>query len=403
MSTYAAIAAVSSTLQSLLFHKLDAPPTTVAPIPVTVGPPPDDVVDDVQPLVNLFLYRICENGALGNQEQPGRGDRGAYGKPPLSLNLSYLLTAYGTSKQLHAQLEDELISHYLLGSAMRILHDFAIVTPALEDENGDLILDADLRGERERVKVSMQPISLEDLSKVWTALSRPFRASAAYEVTVVQIEPQVRSKHALPVADEGPHGGPHIYAVAGLTPSIESLHAAGRTGAQVRAGEALVLEGEGLLGEATQVDIGGIRGIGQVTSARTDRMTVIVPDDPRLTPGILSLRVSHGVEVGSPAERRPAFASNTVAFALVPRIDAVAVAGTPPVVQITGDRLLATGVECVTLVGGQTVEREQYAPGSSATSISFELPVAELAVGQPARLFVRVNGVQSIDAWTVTP
>jgi hypothetical protein len=403
MSTFAAIGAVSSTLQSLLVDRLDPPPPALVPVPVTVGLPPEDAADEADPLVNLFLYRVCENAALKNQEPPGRGDRGAYGKPPLALNLHYLLTAYGTTKQpTNASLEDEVIAHYLLGSAMRILHDFAIVTPALETNGGGQILDRDLVGARERVKVSLQPISLEDLSKVWTALSRPFRASVAYEVTVVQIEPQVRSPHAQPVGPESPFGGPHIHVVAGLAPTIESLHGAGRAGAQVRAGETLVLEGEGLLGESTRVDIGGIPDAGQITSARTDRMTLIVPDDPRLAAGILSLRVSHGVEFGAPPQRRPTFVSNTVAFALVPRIDSVAVAGASPVVTVTGNRLMADGVENLALVGGKTVESSAYAAGSTATSITFPLPPG-LAAGQPARVFVRVNGVQSIDAVTVTP
>jgi hypothetical protein len=400
MSSYEAVGAVSNTLKQLLIDKLDVPSGVVGPIPVTVGPPPEEPDVVAGPLVNLFLYRICENGALQNEELPGRGDRGAFGHPPLALDLHYLLTSYGITKNPAGnQLEDEIVAHWLLGSAMRILHDFAIITPDLETSGGGKVLDHALADARERVKLSLQPISLEDLSKVWTALSRPFRASAAYEVTVVQIEARLGAKHAQPVA-EGPTAGPHVRAVTGFTPSITDVHAATRSDALVRAGDTLVLEGSGLLGEETQVDIAGIPGLGQVTSARSDRLTVVVPDDVRLTPGILELRLSHGVSFGAPAERRAAFTSNTVAFALVPRVDNLTLDAAGTTATITGDRLLAPGVECLTLIQGVTVDSSQYEAGSSATQIAVPVPegVDPAAAG---RVFVRVNGVQSFDPVTL--
>lgn len=400
MSSYEAVGAVSSTLQQLLIDKLDIPPSVVGPVPVTVGLPPEEPDVVAGPLVNLFLYRICENAALQNQELPGRGERGAFGHPPLALDLHYLLTAYGITKNpASAKLEDEIVAHWLLGSAMRILHDYAIITPQLETSGGAQILDHALTDAPERVKLTLQPISLEDLSKVWTALSRPFRASAAYEVTVVQIEARLRDKLTQPVS-AGPGGGPFIKAVTGLTPAIESVHAAGRADALIRAGDTLVLEGEGLLGDETRVDIGAISGLGQVTSARAERATVVIPDDPRLQPGILSLRLSHGVTFGTPPTRRPAFVSNTVAFALVPHVRTVTPGGGGTTVVITGDRLLAPGVECLTLIQGIPVDSSHYAAGSTATSLTVPLPPG-IDHSQPARVFVRVNGVQSFDPVTI--
>ena len=102
-----------------------------------------------------------------------------------------------------------------------------------------------------------------------------------------------------------------VTTVAGSAPMIDDLHAATRTSAQVRAGETLVLEGSGLLGEATEVTIDGLTGIAQVTSAREDRVAVLIADDPRLTPGIHALRLSHGALIGEPLRRRATFVSNT--------------------------------------------------------------------------------------------
>jgi Pvc16 N-terminal domain len=396
MSSYEAVGAVSSTLKQLLTDRIDIPPGVVGPIPVTVGLPPDEPDLMAGPLVNLFLYRVCENGVLKNQDLPGRGDRGAYGHPPLALDLHYLLTSYGVTKSpAGGNLEDEIVAHWLLGSAMRILHDFPIITPDLETSGGVLVLDHALANAHERVKLTLQPISLEDLSKVWTALSRPFRASAAYEVRVVQIEARLGYEHAQPVGP-GPIDGPHVHVLTGQTPTITDAHAAGRADALIRAGDTLVLQGDGLLGEQSQVDVAGIAGLGQITSAHADRLTVVIPDDARLQPGILELRLSHGVTFGAPPERRAAFTSNTVAFALVPHVHDLTLNGAGTVATITGNRLLAPGVECLTLIQGITVDASQFAAGSTAAELIVPVP-AGIDPTLPARVFVRVNGVQSFD------
>lgn len=400
MSSYEAVGAVSNTLKDLLADRLDTPPGVVGPVPVTVGAPPEEPDVVKGPLVNLFLYRVCENAALQNGELAGHGERGAYGHPPLALDLHYLVTTYGQTQNAGGpKLEDEIVAHWLLGSAMRILHDFAIITPQLPTSGGGQVLDPVLVDGPERVKLSLQPISLEDLSKVWTALSRPFRVSAAYEVTVVQIEAKLRDKSSQPVG-EGPAGGPFVRAVTGFTPTITGVHAAGRADAMVRAGDTLVLEGDGLLGEETEVDIAGIAGVGQVTSTRTDRATVVVPDDPRLTPGIVALRISHGVTFGTPPTRRPAFTSNTVAFALVPRVEKVTLNAAKTVATITGNRLFEQKAECLTLFQGIAVDSSDYLAGSTATKLRVPVPQG-IDPGEPVRLFVRANGAQSIDDVTI--
>ena len=115
---------------------------------------------------------MTRNGELANQEIPGHGANGAaYGHPPLSLNLHYLVTAYGSStKGTNPPLEDESLAHYVLGSAMRVLNDYAIITDDLEDSNGAQLLDSSLLKEYERVKLTLEPLTLEDMAgKRWTA------------------------------------------------------------------------------------------------------------------------------------------------------------------------------------------------------------------------------------------
>ena len=391
MSTYTAIGAVGLSLQRLLNDRLDHPAGTV----VTVGNPPDEP-DAEAPVVNLFLYRVSLNGALSNMPPRNRGERGAYGHPPLPLNLYYLLNTYGTTTAAGSDtLQDEIVAHDLLGSAMRILNDYPILTPAIETGGGVQVLDADLLDANEAVKITLDPLSLEDLSKVWTALNRPFRPSAAYEVSLVQIDSKLRTPNVLPVGPIGDRSGPKVHTIAGMSPVIEDLHAAQRTAAQVRVGETLVLEGSGFAGDETLASIDGMDDVGQVTSVQEDRMTVVINDDPRLQPGIHTLRVSHGVMIGEPLERRATFVSNTVAFALVPRVTSATLGAK---LTIKGDRLLHPGVECVTLVGGQTVTSYD----GTSTPAQLKMAPPELEPGTTARVFVRVNGVQSIDQVTVS-
>jgi hypothetical protein len=398
VSTFEAIGGTSVTLRALLADRVDSPPglaNPLKPIPVSIGMPPEDETDSDDPRLNLFLYRVTKNGELANQEIPGHGANGAaYGHPPLSLNLHYLLTAYGTSTQgANPPLADDSVAHYLLGSAMRVLNDYAIVTDALEDTNGNQILDASLQNAYERVKLTLEPMTLEDVAKVWTALNRPYRLSAAYEVSVVQIESKRRQGHPKPVGAPPP-AGPRVATSAAGFPQIYEVHAATRPGPYARVGESLVLTGAALAGDPTLAWIDGIQFPGAVTGARFDRATVVVPDEPRLHPGIRSLRIGHGAMLGEPPTPHVGPKSNTSAFVLVPGIDDVALLASPPRLRVRGNRLLAPNAECMTMVGEQVVESGGYDPASTSTRLVMPVPPGA-ASGDLVR--VRVNGAESLD------
>ncbi|HEX4719384.1 MAG TPA: DUF4255 domain-containing protein [Thermoleophilaceae bacterium] len=398
MSTFQAIGGTSVTLRALLSDRVDSPPGlahTLKPVPVSIGTPPDDQEDIDKPRINLFLYRVTRNGELANQEIPGHGANGAaYGHPPLSLNLHYLVTAYGSSKKAGTPpLVDESVAQYLLGSAMRVLNDFAIITDALEDSGGAQIVDSSLQNEYERVKLTLEPLSLEDAAKVWTALNRPYRLSAAYEVSVVQIESRLRQRHPQLVGAPPPAGSRIATSAAGF-PIIDELHAAMRPGPYARVGESIVVTGSALAGDPTLSWIDGIAFPGAVTSARFDRATLVVPDDPRLQPGIRSLRLGHGAMLGEPPTPHVGPKSNTAAFVLVPGITGVAVVGTPSRLRVRGNRLLSPNAECMTIVGDQTVEQKAYTTASTSSELLMPVPAGATS-GDLVR--VRVNGAESLD------
>ncbi len=196
MSNSLAIAAVTTTLRYLLQRRFDSNGSGS----VTVTTKPLDKARDnngnQSNQVNLFLYQTRESAAFRNMDIPTQVKPGETGLPPLALNLYYMLTAY-------AQNDDfpEPTSHTLLGEAMSVFHDYPVLSP--EDIKNALpaadVAKYDLYNQIERVKITPQSLSLDELSKMWTTFQTQYRISTAYEVSVVLIESTRPLKTPLPV------------------------------------------------------------------------------------------------------------------------------------------------------------------------------------------------------------
>lgn len=157
--------------------------------------------------LNIFLYQVRENPAFRNDEDPRRTVPGTLGSPPLALELSYILTSYGLGtatiqgvpNTTPADSVAELDAQELLADAMRVLHDVPIITartPRINPPGGNLLDDA-LQKEYEAVRITPRSLTLDDLSRLWTALKEDYQRSAAYEISVVRIE-STRSQNANP-------------------------------------------------------------------------------------------------------------------------------------------------------------------------------------------------------------
>ncbi len=417
MSDFRAIGGVSVTLQALLLDRMEYP-DGLASVPVTVGPPPYSSKDTdprkEDPRVNLFLYRVTENGSLKNQEIPGRGNASGYGQPPLSLNLHYLVTAYGNTPLPAgggAPLFDDTPAHFLLGSAMRVLHDVAIVTDELisvRPPSGLLVLHESLRDGYERVRLSLEPLSLEDVTKVWTALALRYRLSAAYTVNVVQIESrraksfpqpvgQPASPTLPPLPSDPPSAGPWIYVFPIQTPTISDLRVrrAGLPDEQpfpyARIGDTLVLRGTSLAGPRTHLVFGDVRVPATFASplrveAQIPDATVLgtgaIPPEQQLQPGVRTVKVV----TSDPLVPQSAATSNEAAFMLVPTVDPTLLtylAGPPRRLRIDGTRLIGPGPGGETVIGRSPVPRTAYiseAPTQLVVPIPPTLPTRGVKV-----------------------
>jgi hypothetical protein len=244
MSNSLAIAAVTKTLRNLIAKGIA---DELGSGSVTARPP-DKARDngDSSNHINIFLYQTLPNTAWRNQDLRHRVKPGETGQAPLALNLYYLITAYG-------QDNDDILSHRLLGTAMRVLHDHCILNP-IEIKNA--LAESDLHSQIERVRINPVILSLEELSKLWSCFQTQYRISTAYEVSVILIESDRPVKAPLPVLTRGSEDQ-GIIAQTNLTPSFPTLQAVEPPDRQlsVRLGEVLTLRGDHLDSEDGKIYI----------------------------------------------------------------------------------------------------------------------------------------------------
>jgi len=331
MSNELAISAVTLALRNFLHDGLiqnpppfDSPPGPFFPIPISktldIAMLPLHKVRDKFPdtnVVNLSLFRVDFNAAWRNQALPSQTRPGESGPPPLALNLDYLITAYGED-------DHEDVAHFLLGQAMRILHDHAVI-PRARLESALKI--AHVQNQIESIRVTPHSLSVDELSKIWTVAQTQHRLSAAYLATVVLIDSRAPVRSALPVLTRGKDDR-GIDALASAPPSLDSVTIATGFNAAV-IGEDLLVNGE-------RLDANGVvarvrhplmpRPVDlPVTFVNTSQLKVTLPTAPPFDPP------ENGTTAAWPAgiyalslvvtrPNGPGWTTNDVPFALAPSI-----------------------------------------------------------------------------------
>jgi hypothetical protein len=392
VSNHFAIAGVTSTLRNLLRDRLQTGAG------VTAAPPDVTVSGVTGKRLNIYLYHLAENASLKNQQIMGQGHPGEYGRPPLSLNLHYLLTAFGGSEELP---DADLQAQQVLADAMRVLHDFPVIPEDLHEHDDPLrplILDPSLLNEAERLKITLSPTSLEEFSKIWVALPAAcFRRSVAYEVSVVQIESERARRASLPVRRR------QVQAVPFNTPFIAEIARdvpfEGIALAVAEPGDTIVLTGRNLAGRnATRVRVGTLDTV--VASPQAERLELALPAG--LTAGVQPVQVIHDLllpaQPGPPVAHR-GFESNLVPLVVLPRLlgltPSPATAGT--LVTATVDPPVLARQQRTLLLGDFSVRGEEVAPDAPpSTTITFRLPSAPAALPAGNYLVrVRIDGAES--------
>jgi uncharacterized protein DUF4255/IPT/TIG domain-containing protein len=382
MSNPLAIAAVTITLRELIGKALkeeeDNIPDDVkltADILVTTLPL-DKARDDnaTKNRVNLFLYHTMLNGTWRNMDLPPQGKPGDVSHPPLALNLYYLITAYGENNK-------EVAGQILLGRAMRVLHDHALLMPV---EISTALAASELHDQVERVRITPQPLLLEEMYKLWTIFQTQYRISAAYEVSVVLIESTQRKRAPLPVR------AANIYVSTFRRPVLEAV-----SPQVLLPGGKLTIQGQNLSGDTVRVRFGTTPV--DPDTASDQQLEVTLPAGLRA--GVNTVQVVQELKLGTPPTPHPGagFESNVAAFVLVPRITTA-----PPISVAQGETLSLSVMppvgrtqRVVLLIGDQAIALPARAVTDPETTanLSFTVP-KDFKTGE-FLLRVQVDGAES--------
>lgn len=178
MSGFNVIHDVSLELRSQIFQALLATPgsdfnLTTEAENITLTPPSEGLADTVQ--ASLFLYHLdIDKHLRGQRPLPDRARDDRFYQPPLPLQLRYMFTPL-------ADTEEDNLS--LLGRVMQHMHDTPVLTAL-----GGVPLDDSRGGASAALRVRADMLTLEQLTQMWNALSRPYRLSVGFLVEVVAID-----------------------------------------------------------------------------------------------------------------------------------------------------------------------------------------------------------------------
>jgi hypothetical protein len=412
MSTALAIAAVTRTLRNLLnrvatadYSSLPNDTRPTAQIEVTTLPP-DRVrlPDGSRNRLNLFLYQTDINAAWRNMDIPRQVRPGESGHPPLPLNLSYLVTAYAES-------DNELIGQVLLGTAMQILHDHPLLSRA---EIGNALALSELDSQIERVRITPQPFSLDELSKLWSGFQSEYRISAMYQVAVVLIESLRPQRAPLPVLRRGGEDrGPLVVASPAPTllevqeffdPALPTRPPQGKPAAEL--GDVVVLHGNHFGDEAMSVRLRHSRlesPLSLTLEAERSDTEVAFRLPAATDPGTPAAWPAgfYTVELEVQRPTPPNWTTNRLPFGLAPTIT-----GINPITQPVGAQPFDLTLTCtpqilpdqraVLLLGDQEiVPNSVTTPGNPDSDTTLIFPIDELAAGDYV-VRLRVDGVDTI-------
>jgi hypothetical protein len=171
MSEYTVIRDVSETLRSLLeanLHQVNS-----VTIPVTVNSPRRVNVPSGH-LLNLYLYQIQEDSFAKNRPPIPVGTT-TQRRAPLALDLYYMMTPY-----VPDQSNDALDEHIVMGDAMRILYDNAVISGSL--------LQGALAHTATEIVIVICKTNLEEQTRIWNSLQSSHRLSVCYQARVVLVD-----------------------------------------------------------------------------------------------------------------------------------------------------------------------------------------------------------------------
>lgn len=134
--------------------------------------------------VTLFLFEAFEDPSARNRpaKREGGPSSSVLRKPPMALELHYLITPWSEKRET---------DHTLLGRVLQFLYDNAILSGP--------VLKGGLAGTDQALKITLVPFPLEERTRVWHSVQKPYRLSVIYKVRVVNLVSE-RAEDVKPVS-----------------------------------------------------------------------------------------------------------------------------------------------------------------------------------------------------------
>lgn len=182
MSDFTAIRAVSMSLQALLKDEITKnPDPQLNGVGIDLLSPKEMELAGTPVGVSLWLYRVTRYGDILNNP-PERPAPNQLRRQSLPVTLYYLVTPITT---------DPEGKQALLGRLLQVMNDHSILRGS---DLGD-----SLKGSPIELRVVLETLTLEELTRIWNALEEPYQLSVTYMVQVVNIDSDLEPVQASPV------------------------------------------------------------------------------------------------------------------------------------------------------------------------------------------------------------
>jgi Pvc16 N-terminal domain len=186
---YTALRATSQTIIKFLEARLKADPLLSSffgggGMVVSLNTPTEMSEKPAEGL-SVWLYRVIRDEQRLN-DPPVRVSPTELKPPPLPLRLHYLITPV-TSERFGDPETEQII----LGKVLQVFYSHPILR--------GVDLQAEFSGTEAELRMRLEPMSLEEITRVWDALEGSYQLSVSYEVSVVNITPELEPERVSPV------------------------------------------------------------------------------------------------------------------------------------------------------------------------------------------------------------
>jgi hypothetical protein len=147
---------------------------------------PQEMVEGGRQGLSIWLYRVVRDEQRLNQP-PRRVAPTRVEPPPLPLRLHYLVTPIVNFDAPASPRTEQTI----LGRVLQTLHDHPVLRGA--------DLQGNLAGTDSELTVRLESLGLEEITRIWEALTRPYQLSVSYEVGISYVHSEREPEAVAPV------------------------------------------------------------------------------------------------------------------------------------------------------------------------------------------------------------